>query len=169
MLISNVLNKKQTRQLFDWNKYGKTTWSLLTSCPLQVIWPDELETERCYYHPCFLGETEGVCAIAFLPWRVWHCFTQSSVSWGQGHGWTPPMGSRLLQVLWPKPALPAFPRCPFKNIANWCGWKGQECGIIPAGPFPRKGIHQGNIDFTVKREEPLNLIWCHICHHVLFH
>lgn len=89
--------KKQMMQLFDANQYTKTTLHLLKFCSPQAIWPSELEREKCYYHPYLLGETEGVCAISFLPWRVWHCLTQSSVNWGQDHGLTPPTDSQLLQ------------------------------------------------------------------------
>lgn len=75
VLISNVL-AKHTVQLSDGNKYGKTSWYLLKSCPPRAIWPCELEREKYCYPPCSAGWTWGVCAVSFLPWGLTLCHSE---------------------------------------------------------------------------------------------
>ena len=78
-------------------------------------------------------------------------------------------GSQFLRVLWPKPAMTAFPSV---HLQVWdCHyWKGQKCRITP-GPLP-KGTFFNVMLISLKkrrrRQEPLHLMWCYICH-FLFH
>lgn len=80
-------------------------------------------------------------------------------------------GSQFLRVLWPKPAMTAFPRV---HLRVWDRHyqKGQKCGVTP-GPLPKRTFFNVMlISFKKKRsrrrQEPLHLMWCYICH-FLFH
>lgn len=146
VLISNVLSK-QTVQLFGWiNQENSLIFAEILPTTSHLAY--ELEKEKQCYHPCWLSETEGIWRIPFLPWRE-TLFHSGQVSWGQGHGLTPPTGSQL-RVLWPKRAFPAFPIWPFKNMWTAAVGRARMWDHSPLA-VSKKGHLQCSLEFIFRR------------------